>query len=202
MNKVIDINDNLHTLLYLPSLFENLQQKNQYFDVPNTDCKITRQNNPHYWLQQDIIQITHFQYNCFQIFTLNDDGIPQMQVIVRFFLKFFRFNYQLIWVEQDQSAYANFPQSFYKVDLLPFIIRDDFKHSRHTNPLEIHIPYFDIIASDNNFIAELSETSDNLPYATISTTEIHTTPEDHNMQNHDPNEFLSDTSESQVQNSH
>ena len=78
-------------------------------------------------------------------------------------------------------------------------MRDDSEHSRYINPLEFHIPYFDIIAYDNDFIVELSETSDNRPYATISTTEIHTAPDVHNIHNHDPNELLSDTSESQVQ---
>ena len=94
-----------------------------------------------------------------------------------------------------------FPQTFDKVELLPFIVRDEINYSRCINPLELHIPYFDIIAFDNNFIVELSETSDNRPNATISKTEIHKTPDDHSIQNHDPNELLSDTSESQVQNS-
>ena len=83
---------------------------------------------------------------------------------------------------------------FGKVNLLPFVISDDFKHSRYISHLELHIPYFDIIAFDDNFIVELSETSDNQSYATISTTEIHTTPDDNNMQNHDSNELLSDAS--------
>ena len=47
--------------LYRPSLLENLQQKHQYFEVADIDSKITRQDNPHYWLQQDILKITHFQ---------------------------------------------------------------------------------------------------------------------------------------------
>ena len=107
----------------------------------------------------------------------------------------FRLNYQLLWVQQDQSAYTNFPQKFDKVDLLTFIIRDDFKHSRYVNPLKFHTPYFDIIPFDNDFIVELSETSDNRPYNTTSTTEIHTTPHNTNIQIPDPNELLSDTSE-------
>ena len=78
-------------------------------------------------------------------------------------------------------------------------MRDDFNQSRYINPTEIHIPYFDIIAFDNDFIVELSETSDNRPNTTISTTEIHTTPDNNNIQIHDPNELFSDTSESQVQ---
>ena len=83
---------------------------------------------------------------------------------------FFRFNYQLIWVQQDQSAYTNFPQTFDKAYLLPIIIRDDFKHPQYTNPPKFHIPYLDTIAFDNYFIVELFDTSDNRPYFTTSTT--------------------------------
>ena len=104
-----------------------------------------------------------------------------------------------MWVQQDQPSYTNFPQTFVTVDLLTFIIRDDFKHQQKINPLQFHIPYFEIIAFDNNFIVERSETSDNRPYTTISTTEIHTTPHNTNIQIQDSNELLSDTSESQVQ---
>ena len=63
MNKSIEFNENLDTPFYCPSLLENLQQKHQYFEVPDIDSKITRQNNPLYRLQQDILQITRFQYN-------------------------------------------------------------------------------------------------------------------------------------------
>ena len=89
MNKFNEFNENLETLLFRPSLLENLQQKHQYFEVPDIDSKITRQNNPHYWLQQDILKITHFQYNFFQNLTLNDDTIPQTQIFAKFFLKIF-----------------------------------------------------------------------------------------------------------------
>ena len=144
-------------------------------------------------------QITQFQYNFFQNLTLKDDTILQIKVIARIFLIFFRFNYQLKWVQQDQSAYTNFPQVFEEIDLLPFIIGDDFKHSLYVNSLQLHIPFFDIITFDNKFLVEHSETSDSRPYATITTIETHTTPADTNIQINDPNELLCDTSESQVQ---
>ena len=117
----------------------------------------------------------------------------------KFLIKFFRFIYQLIWVQQDQSAYTTFPQTFDKIYLLPFIIRDVFKHPQYKNPLQFHIPYFDNITLDNDFIVELSETSDNRPYFTTSTNEIQITPHNTNIQIQDPKELLSDTSESQVQ---
>ena len=78
-------------------------------------------------------------------------------------------------------------------------MKDDFKHQRYINPLQFHTPYFEIFAFDNNFIVERSETSDNRPYTTTSTTGIHTTPHCNNIQIRDSNELLSDTSESQVQ---
>ena len=83
-----------------------------------------------------------------------------------------------------------------KLVLIPFIIRDDFKHPHYKNSQK---PYFETIAFDNDFLVELSETSDNRPYFTISTTEIHTASHNSNIQIHDPNGLLSDTSESQVQ---
>ena len=48
-------------------------------------------------------------------------------------------------------------------------------------------------------IVEHSETSDNPPYTTTSTTEINTTSYNTNIQIQDPNELLYDTSNSQVQ---
>ena len=86
-----------------------------------------------------------------------------------------------------------------KLVLSTFIIRDDFEHPHYKNPQKFYILYFDTIALDNDFIVELSETSDNRPYFTTSTTEIHTAPHNTNIQIHDPNGLLSDTSESQVQ---
>ena len=83
--------------------------------------------------------------------------------------------------------YTNFPQTFDKVDLSHIILRDDFKHPQITNPLTIHISYFDTIASDNDFILELSEKSDSQPYNTTSTTEIYITPHNTTIQIHDPN---------------
>ena len=72
--------------------------------------------------------------------------------------------------------------------------------TRYMNPLQLHLPYFKIIAFDNDFILdELSETSDNRPHTNISTTEVHITSQNTNIQIQDSNELLSDTSESKVQ---
>ena len=79
MSKLIDFNENLDTPIYRPSILEDLQQQHQNFEVPDSDSQINRQNNPHNWLQQDILQTTHFQYNFIQNLTLNDDTIPQIK---------------------------------------------------------------------------------------------------------------------------
>ena len=62
MNKLIEFNENLGTPIYRPSILEDLQQKHLHFEVPDIDSQINGQNNPHHWLQQDILQLTHFQY--------------------------------------------------------------------------------------------------------------------------------------------
>ena len=128
INQLIEHNENLDTPIYRPSLLEELKEKVDLFEVPDLDTKIIRHNNPHYWLQQDILQATTFQYKFFKNITLDDDTIPQIKVFSHFLLKFFRFNYQLIWEPKDQNAYIHFPQILNKTELLPFIIQNDSKH--------------------------------------------------------------------------
>ena len=127
IDKLIEHNENLDRPQYRPFLLESLK-KASYFDVPDIDTKIIRHYNPHYWLQQDLLQVTNFQYRFFQNIILDDDTIPQIKIFSQFLLKFFRFNYQLLWEQKDQNAYVNFPQVFTDTELLPFIIRNDFKH--------------------------------------------------------------------------
>ena len=62
IDKLIKQNENLETPLYRPSHLETLKQKAEFFDVPDLDTTIQRHNNPHYWLQQDLLQVTIFQY--------------------------------------------------------------------------------------------------------------------------------------------
>ena len=86
MQNLIEFNENHDTPLYLPSHLENLKHKSEYFEVPDIETKFQRHDNPHYWLHN---------------ITLNDDTIPQGKVFTQFSLKFFRFNYQLLWEQQD-----------------------------------------------------------------------------------------------------
>ena len=94
MDKLIEHNENLETPVYLPSHLESLKENNELFEVP--DLETTKQNNPQYWLQQDIAQIKQFQYRFFQHIVLNEDTVPQIKIFSHFLLNYFRFNYQLI----------------------------------------------------------------------------------------------------------
>ena len=78
MNKLIEHNENLDPPFYLPSRLESLREKHYYFDVPDLETTIQRNNNPHYWVQQAIAQIKHFQYRFFQNIILNEDIVPQI----------------------------------------------------------------------------------------------------------------------------
>ena len=128
MDKRIEHTENLDTLLYLPSHLENLKEKHDYFEVPDLETKIQPHDNPHYWLQQDIIQIKQFQYRFFQNIKLNEDTVPQIKIFSHFLLKCFRFNYQLLWEQQNQKAYNNFSQVLTETELLPFINSNTNKH--------------------------------------------------------------------------
>ena len=77
-----------------------------------------------------------------------------------------RFNYRLIWEQQDQKAYIKFSQVLTETELLPFLISDRNKHVHYRDLTSIDTNYFGLIKIDNNFIPEHSETSENRPYIT------------------------------------
>ena len=80
MKKLIEFNENQDTPLYCPSHLEDLKHKSGYFEVPDLETRIQRHDNPHYWLQQDILQVKNFQYRFFNNITLTDDTISQVKV--------------------------------------------------------------------------------------------------------------------------
>ena len=84
-----------------------------------------------------------------------------------FLLNFFRFNYQLLWEQKDQNAYIHFPQVLTKTELLPFLIRNYFKHPYYNDFTTIHTSHLDFIELNPDFILEQSETSDNRPYTNL-----------------------------------
>ena len=166
IQKLIEFNENQETPLYRPSHLEELKHKSENFEVPDLETKVQTHCNPHYWLQQDILQTKHFQYRFFNNITLTDDTIPQVKIFTQFLLKFFRFNYQLLWELQDQQAYINFPQILTETELLPYVIKDENKHLKYRDPTSLNITFFQQINLDNNCITEYFETSDNRPYLT------------------------------------
>ena len=106
----------------------------------------------------------NFQYRFFHNITLTEETIPQVKVFTHFLLKFFRFNYQLLWEQQDQQAYINFPQILTSSELLPYIIKNEHKHLQYRDPTSFNTTYFEQINIDHNFISEHFETSDSRPY--------------------------------------
>ena len=177
MQKLIEFNENQDTPLYRPSHLQELKHRSEYFEVPDLDTKVQRHDNPHYWLQRDILQIKNFQYRFFNIIILTDDTIPQVKVFTQFLLKFLRFNYQLLSEQKDQQAYINFPQILTHSELLPYIIKNENKHLHYRDLTSFNVTHFQQINLDHNFLFEHSETSDNRPFIT-SDTSHQTTPEE------------------------
>ena len=168
IEKLIEFNENLDPPPYCPSHLDELRHKSQYFDVPDLETKVQKHDNPHYWLQQDILQIKNFQYRLFHNITFTDETIPQVKTFTHFLLKFFRFTYQLLWEQQDQQAYINFPHILSSTELWPYIIKNEHKHIRYRDPTSFNITYFEQITLDHNCISEHFETSDNRPYCSTN----------------------------------
>ena len=60
MQQLIEFKENQDTRLYLPSHLDDLKHKSDYFEVQDLETQIQRHDNPHYWLQQDILQVKNF----------------------------------------------------------------------------------------------------------------------------------------------
>ena len=168
MQKLIEFNENQDTPPYLPSHLDDLRHKAEYFEVPDLETQVTSQGNPHYWLQQDILQRKNFRYRFFHNIALNEDTTPQVKMFTHFLLKFFRFNYQLLWEQQDQQAYVNFPQILTETELLPYIIKNEHRHIQYRDLTSFNTAHIEQIHLDHNFLLEHSETSDSRPYLTTN----------------------------------
>ena len=177
MQKLIEFNENQETPLYRPSHLQELKHRSEYFEVLDLDTKVQRHNNPHYWLQRDIVQFKHFQYRFFNNIILTDDTIPQVKIFTQFLFKFLRFTYQLIWEQKDQQAYVNFPHILTHTELLPYIIHNENKHLHYRDLTSLNVTHLEQINLDSTFVLEHSETSDNRPFTT-SDTSHETTPEE------------------------
>ena len=120
LNRVKEYNSALENPRYSPNALEELEQYIQNFEVDEIERIVTTQDNPHHWLQADIIRIQSFLYHYFKDITLNEQTIPQIKLISLFLRKYFRFNYQLLWSEQDQPAFTAFHNHFTADECSPF----------------------------------------------------------------------------------
>ena len=128
LNKVKEFNITLGNPKFSPNALEELKQYIHNFEVEDLERLIVTHNNPHHWLQTDIVQIHIFLYHYFKDITLNEQTISQTKIISLFFRKYFRFNYQLLWSQQDQPAFAAFHIHFTADECLPFIINEHKEH--------------------------------------------------------------------------
>ena len=149
---------------FSPNALDDLQRYINNFDVEIIERLVDPEDNPHHWLQTDLLRIQNFLYHYFKDLTLNDQTIPQIKVISLFLRKYFRFNYQLIWSQQDQSAFTAFPNHFTVDECLPFIISEQNEHPYFHKPQLITKQTLDYIRFDPLLITENDLFADNRPY--------------------------------------
>ena len=112
LNRVQEHNLALENPKHSPNALEELERYIPNFEVEDIERIVTTQNNPHHWLQVDLLRIQKFLYHYFKDITLGEQTIPQTKVISLILRKYFRFNYQLLCSEQDQSAFSAFHNHF------------------------------------------------------------------------------------------
>ena len=149
---------------YSPNALEELERYIHNFEVKDIERIITTQNNPHHWLQADILRIQNFLYHYFKDITINEQTIPQTKVISLFLRKYFRFNYQLLWSEQDQPAFAAFHNHFTADECLLFIINKQNENPYFFKPDKVTQQTMDLITFDTRLITENNFHDDNRPY--------------------------------------
>ena len=150
LNQVKESNLALENPKYSPNALQELERYIHNFEVEVLERIVTTQDNPHQWLQTDIIRIKSFVYHLFKDITLNEQSTPQIKLISLFLRKFFRFNYQLLWTEQDQPASTVFTTHFTADECIPFIINKKNEHPYFFKPDKItkqtnDFIYFDLI---------------------------------------------------------
>ena len=159
-----DHNIALETPKFSPNALNELEQNINKFEVEIIERLVNPEDNPHHWLQTDILRIQNFLYHYFKDLTLNDQTIPQIKVISLFLRKDFRFNYQLLWSQQDQPAFTAFPNHFTADECLPFIISEQNEHPYFHKPQKITKQTLDYIRFDPLLITENDVFADNRPY--------------------------------------
>ena len=164
LNNVKDHNLAQEIPKFSRNALDDLQRYIDHFDVEIIERLVNPEDNPHHCLQADILRIQNFIYHYFKDLTLNDQTIPQIKVISLFLRKYFRFNYQLLWSQQDQSAFTEFPNHFTLEECLPFIISEQNEHPYFQKPQSITKQTLDYIRFDPLLITENDLFADNRPY--------------------------------------
>ena len=164
LHHVKDHNLALETPKFSPNALDELERYLSNFEVEIIERLVNPEDNPHHWLQTDILRIKNFLYHYFKDLTLNDQTIPQIQVISLFLRNYFRFNYQLLWSQQDQPAFTAFPDHFTADEWLPFIISKQNEHPYFHKPQQITKQTLDYIRFDPLLITENDLFADNRPY--------------------------------------
>ena len=164
LNRLKEYNIQLEHPKYSPNALEELNRYLHNFDIENIERIVITQNNPHHWLQADILQIQNFLYHYFKEITLNEQTIPQTKVISLFLRKPFRFNYQLLCSQQDHPAFEAFHNHFTAAECLPFIINERKKHPYFFRPETITQQTIDLIYFDPRLNTENNFLDDKRPY--------------------------------------
>ena len=164
LNRVKEHNVANENPKYSPNTLEEIDQYVGNFEVEVIERLVDPQNNPHHWLQADTLRIQNFLYHYFKDLTLNNQTIPQIQVISLFLRKYFRFNYQLLWSPQDQPAFTAFPTYFTPDECLPFTINEQNEHPYFFRPDSLIQHNIDRINFDPHLITDNNLLDDNRPY--------------------------------------
>ena len=90
--------------------------------------------------------------------------MPQIKLISIFLRKYFRFNYQQLWSEQDQPAFAAFQNPFTADEYSPFIIDKQNEHPFYFKPDKITQQTIDFISFDPRLITKNNLHDDIRPY--------------------------------------
>ena len=206
LNNVRDHNLANEIPKFSPNALDDLQRYINNFDVEIIERLVNPEDNPHHWLQADILRIQNFLYHYFKDLTLNDQTIPQIKVISLFLRKYFRFNYQLLWSQQDQSAFTAVPNHFTVDECLPFIISEQNEHPYFHKPQLItkqtsdYIRFDPLINTENDLFAENrpyhyeqnSQVQQNLHFNTKYSTEDDNTNQENTTQQQNQNENYND----------
>ena len=164
LNRVKEHNVANENPKYSPNAIEEIDQYVANFEVEFIERLVDPRNNPHHWLQADTVRIQNFLYHYFKDLTLNNQTIPQIQVISLFLRKYFRFNYQLLWSPQDQPAFTAFPTYFTPDVCLQFIIKEQNEHPYFFRPDSNIQHKIDRINFDPHLITDNNLLDDNRPY--------------------------------------